>query len=240
MSKINQFIRNKKLIFIAEIGMNHNGNFDLCFELIKKAKLSGADCVKFQLGWRNKPGEINQINDKVISKLKKISDYFEIEIFFSIINKEALEQIQRFNMQTYKVASRSLKENFELVKKIVSKRKMTIISLGMWNKKNFPFKKNHNIKYLWCKSEYPLYPWNIKNFPKKFEANSYYGYSDHTVGIDQCIIAICRGAKIIEKHFTLDKSDTTIRDHALSADPEEFKTMVNIGREIEKKLKLKI
>ena len=42
------------MIFIAEIGMNHNGNFNLCYELIKQAKLSGADIAKFQLGWRDK------------------------------------------------------------------------------------------------------------------------------------------------------------------------------------------
>ena len=54
----------EKIKFIAEIGMNHNGNFSLCYELIKQAKLSGADIVKFQLGWRDKKGEINQIDRK--------------------------------------------------------------------------------------------------------------------------------------------------------------------------------
>ena len=43
----------KKIIFIAEIGMNDNRNFSLCFELIKQAKLAGADIVKFPLGWRD-------------------------------------------------------------------------------------------------------------------------------------------------------------------------------------------
>ena len=66
------------------------------------------------------------------------------------------------------------------------------------------------------------------------------GYSDHTIGIDTCLLAIARGAKIIEKHFTLDKSSTVIRDHALSATPEEFRTMVNIGLEIYKKVSLDI
>ena len=42
------------MIFIAEIGMNHNGNFSLAYELIKRAKLAGADIAKFQLGWRDK------------------------------------------------------------------------------------------------------------------------------------------------------------------------------------------
>ena len=55
-------------------------------------------------------------------------------------------------------------------------------------------------------------------------------------GIETCLLAISRGAKIIEKHFTLDKSDNTIRDHALSATPEEFRNLVTLGREINKKI----
>jgi sialic acid synthase SpsE len=66
----------KKLIFIAEIGLNHNGNFDLCFELIKQAKFAGADIVKFQLGWRDKPSEMNQFNKQRISKLIEWAEYF--------------------------------------------------------------------------------------------------------------------------------------------------------------------
>ena len=53
-----------KMIFIAEIGMNYNGNLSLSYELIKQAKYSGASIVKFQLGWRDKPGEINQLDEK--------------------------------------------------------------------------------------------------------------------------------------------------------------------------------
>ena len=80
----------------------------------------------------------------------------------------------------------------------------------------------------------------MKNFPKLFSSEKFYGYSDHTIGIDACLIAISRGAKMIEKHFTLDKTDTTIRDHALSATPDEFRNMVNIGKEISKKISIGI
>ena len=54
------------------------------------------------------------------------------------------------------------------------------------------------------------------------------------------LFKLARGAKIIEKQFTLDKSDTTIRDHALSATPEEFRNLVNIGNEISKMIELGI
>ena len=56
------------MIFIAEIGLNHNGNINLCYELIKQAKYSGADIAKFQLGWRSKKGELNHINDEDLKK----------------------------------------------------------------------------------------------------------------------------------------------------------------------------
>jgi sialic acid synthase SpsE len=88
---------------------------------------------------------------------------------------------------------------------------------------------------LYCKSKYPTFNEDLKDFPKKFQ-NNYVGYSDHCIGIETCLLAISRGAKIIEKHFTLDKYDTTIRDHTLSATPPEFKQMVDIGNEIKRKI----
>lgn len=221
-----------KPIFIAEIGMNHNGNFDLAYELIYQAKISGASLVKFQIGWRDKKNEINFIDHEILKKLFKISDSLSMPIFFSIISDEGFKKIDRYNLPIIKIASRTLKENFGLAQKIINKKKLTIVSLGMWYKKKKPFAKNKNIKYLWCQSEYPLYPWKIKNFPKNFSKEQLDGYSDHTVGIDMPLLAISRGAKIIEKHFTLDKSDTTIRDHALSANPKEFRNLVNIGTEL--------
>jgi N,N'-diacetyllegionaminate synthase len=227
-----------KIEFIAEIGMNHNGNFDLCFELIKQAKLSGADIVKFQLGWRDKPGEINCINKDVINKLKRWCEYFEIELLFSIITHDAFKLIKPFKLKRYKVASRTVIDKPDLVKKIVNENKETIISLGMWRKKSLPIKKNKNIKYLWCLSKYPCEPRDLKNLPKNFNNSNYAGYSDHSIGIETCLIAISRGAKIIEKHFTLDKSNTTIRDHALSATPGEFKLLVDLGNDISKKINI--
>ena len=131
----------KELVFIAEIGLNHNGNFDLCFELIKQAKFAGADIVKFQLGWRDKPGEINCINKEIINKLVRWSEYFQIELLFSIITEDAFRLIKPFKLKRYKIASRTVVDNLPLVKKILKENKKTIISLGMWKKKKTTHKK---------------------------------------------------------------------------------------------------
>ena len=227
-----------RIEFIAEIGLNYNGNFDLVYELIRQAKYAGADIVKFQLGWRSGDGEINQLDKEHIKKLKLWADYFEIELLFSVFTKEALELIKPFNIDRYKIASRTVKNDLDLVKEIVDLGKPTLISLGMWGKNKKPIKGFDNVKYLWCKSIYPSTPWDILDMPKDFIKSNFYGYSDHTIGIDTALLAIARGAKIIEKHFTLDKSNTTIKDHALSATPEEFNQMTQIGAEMSKKINL--
>ncbi len=225
------------MIFISEVGMNYNGNFGLVYEMIRQSKYAGADICKFQLGWRDKPGEINQLDLEKTKQIIKWCDHFSIEPMFSIINQNAYDIFKEIKLQKIKIASRSLKYDFSLVKKVVNENldKNIFISLGMWEKKIKPFKFK-NIDYLFCISKYPTFIDDMKNFPKKFSKKEFTGYSDHTIGIDTCLLAISRGAKIIEKHFTLDKSDNTIRDHALSATPEEFRDLVNIGKEIHKKI----
>lgn len=224
------------MIFVSEIGLNHNGNFNLCYELIKQSKLSGANIAKFQLGWRGKKDEINYMDKNRIKQLIDWGKYFEIEIMFSIFNEESLSLIKQFDLKSYKIASRTVIDDFLLAKKIIDQKKTTYVSLGMWNKKSLPFKKNNKIKYMWCKSTYPNMMKDLKNFPKDFNKSPFEGFSDHTVGIETSLLAISRGAKVIEKHFTLNKSDTTIRDHALSATPDEFQLLTNFGKDIFKRL----
>ena len=219
------------MIFISEIGMNYNGNFSLIYELIRQSKFAGANVCKFQLGWRDKPGEINQLDLEKVNKIISWCKYFEVEPMFSLINQNAYNIFKKTSLKKIKIASRSLKYDFNLVKTIVEENtdKEIYISLGMWDSEKLPFDQK-NIKYLYCISNYPTFVEDLKSFPKDFSEKKFFGYSDHTIGIDTCLIAITRGAKVIEKHFTLDKSNTTIRDHALSATPEEFREMVNLGK----------
>ena len=108
---------NDELIFVAEIGMNHNGNKGLFFELIKKASEAGADIAKFQLGWRSNPGEINDLSDEDVSQIYKCCDYFKIEPMFSILNLKSLELLDKYHVEKYKIASRTLIDDISLEKK---------------------------------------------------------------------------------------------------------------------------
>lgn len=228
--------------FIAEIGMNHNGNFGLLPELIRQAASSRADIVKFQLGWRDGVNEINRLTENELKIIIDACEYYEIEPMFSIISESAFDMIKGFgyDFKRYKIASRTVIDKPHLVEQVLAEGKQTFVSLGFWDKETLPFDKRDNLEYLFCISKYPCLPSDIKNFPKDFSSSPYIGYSDHTLGIEAVLLAVARGAKVIEKHFTLDKSDTTIRDHALSATPAEFSEMVRNGRAIRRLLDLGI
>jgi N-acetylneuraminate synthase/N,N'-diacetyllegionaminate synthase len=85
-----------------------------------------------------------------------------------------------------------------------------------------------SLALLHCVSAYPtpLAEANLKAIETLEEAFGFItGYSDHTLGIEAALVAACLGARIVEKHFTLDKSRATFRDHALSADPADLRRL---------------
>ena len=211
--------------------------------MILQSKIGGADYVKVQLYssqklFNNSDREYLEISRKELKEIKSFSDSHGIGLTASIFDEERLDWCDELNFDFYKIASRTLIDNPALCKKIISTKKNTIVSLGMYDySKGKPF-SDENVQYLYCVSKYPSFNEDLKDFPKQFTNDSFVGYSDHTIGIDTCLLAISRGARIIEKHFTLDKSDSTIRDHALSATPEEFRQLVNIGKGIYKKILL--
>ena len=221
------------MLFVAEIGMNHDGNFDLAYELIRQAKFAGADIAKFQFGWRDKPGEINQIDLDRAQQLKAWCEYLEIEMLASLITEDALELGRAINLPRYKIASRTVVDKPELCKDILSDGKESFVSLGMWDQPDWPFgPPNARLHYIYCRSKYPTYAQDLIDLPEKFTSDTYYGYSDHCHGISACLLAIGRGAQFVEKHFTLNKNSQVIRDHTLSATPDEFAEMTRIGDEL--------
>jgi N,N'-diacetyllegionaminate synthase len=218
-------------VLIAEIGMNADGNFNLNYELIRQAAWAGADVAKFQVGWRGGPDEINFMDVDRINTLRKWCGQFHVEFMVSIITPAAWELVkQSGGMDRYKVASRTVKEHPDMIRSILAEKKETYISLGMYDGKDFPFDEP-NAKYLFCKSLYPTRHEDLKDFPADFTV--YHGYSDHLQGIEGCLLALARGAKAVEKHFTLEKTAKTVhRDHQLSATPDEFRQLATWGRDL--------
>lgn len=219
------------VLFVAEIGMNYDGNLDLAHELIRQAKRAGADIAKFQFGWRDKPGEINCIDPDRARRLRGWCDYWGIEMLASLVTEPALPLVRAARLARYKIASRTVRDDPDFCRLILAEGRETFVSLGMWDGAEFPFGKPHDrLRYIYCCSKYPTYPEDLVGMPERFDVDGYYGYSDHLHGTEACLLAVARGARYIEKHFTLNRTSPVIRDHVLSATPDEFARLVEAGR----------
>jgi pseudaminic acid synthase len=164
----------------------------------------------------------------------------EMEIFSSPFSKEAVDFLEKFNPPAYKIASFEITD-YELVEYIAGKKKPMIVSTGVaefndiQNAVDIAKKYETNIALLKCTSAYPTprSEVNLKTIPVLREIfNCEVGFSDHTLGISAPVAAVTLGARIIEKHFILDKSIDS-PDKEFSLTPKEFKEMVKAVREVE-------
>ena len=251
---MNSFKNLKKTFFIAEIGNNHEGSFKNAIKLIDQAKKSGADAVKFQTFDTNY--FINRLEKKRFDKLKSFEltkkNFKRLSIYSK---KKGLKFISTpFDFGSAKFLSKivhafkisSGDNNFyELIKLCASFKKPLIISTGMLNlleiknilkilkKIKFPNKK---LAFLHCVSDYPVKDkeanlLSIKYLKDKLPVTI--GYSDHILGSESCLIAASLGAKIIEKHFTLNNNYSNFRDHKISLNPKDMQKMISSTRRVE-------
>ncbi len=178
---------------------------------------------------------------------KELFEYarsLDIDIFSTPFDKSAVDFLEQFNPTCYKIASFEITD-YELVKYTASKGKPIIISTGIATKEEIKDivnicheVGNENIVLLKCTSAYPapLEDANLNTIPdlaKTFDVIS--GFSDHTLGTTAPIAAVTLGAKIIEKHFILDKNIGGA-DADFSLDVKEFKEMIDAIRKTEKLL----
>ena len=167
-----------------------------------------------------------------------------IDIFSSPFDKTAVDFLAKLNPSAYKVASFEITD-YELIRYMAKEMKPMIISTGIATKEEIQDAVsicqevgNEEIILLKCTSAYPapLEDANLKMVPdlaQEFDVVS--GFSDHTLGSTAPIVAVTLGAKVIEKHFILDKSIGGA-DADFSMDKEEFSQMISAIRECEKLL----
>ena len=178
---------------------------------------------------------------------KELFDYAReigIDIFSSPFDKSAVDFLEQFNPSAYKIASFEITD-YELIRYTASKMRPIIISTGIATIDEIQDavdicrnQGNNDIVLLKCTSSYPasLEEANLKTIPnlaKTFGVIS--GFSDHTLGSTAPIVAVTLGAKVIEKHFILDKSIGGA-DADFSMDKKEFSEMIKAIRDTEKLL----
>lgn len=178
-------------------------------------------------------------HQELISYCKKKS----IKFFSTAFDVDSISYLYSLGFDLFKIPSGEL-TNFPYLKAIAQTKKSVILSTGMSDIDEISIAINTLIKngikkeqltVLHCNTDYPtpMSDVNLKamiTIKNTFDVNI--GYSDHTLGIEVPIAAVALGAKIIEKHFTLDR---TLQgpDHAASLEPNELKAMVKAIRNIE-------
>lgn len=164
--------------------------------------------------------------------------------FSSPFDKTAVDFLETLHVPAYKIASFEITD-IPLIEYVASKGKPVIISTGIAGVEDIELALdackrmgNDDITLLQCTSAYPAAPENanllmIPDLRARFKVNA--GLSDHTMGIEAPVVAVALGAKVIEKHFILNKSIGGPDAH-FSLDETEFKQMVDAVRTTEKML----
>jgi len=176
---------------------------------------------------------------------KELFEYarsIDIDIFSSPFDKTSVDFLEQFNPTAYKIASYEITD-YELIRYTASKGRPIIISTGIATFDEIQDaveicrrEGNNDIILLKCTSAYPskLEDANLATIPNLSEEFDVLpGFSDHTLGITASIVATAFGAKVIEKHFILDKSIGG-PDADFSLDKKEFGEMIMAIRDVEK------
>lgn len=169
------------------------------------------------------------------AKIKKKCDQLGIIFFSTPFDETAVDFLESLNVEIYKIASFE-NNHLPLIKKVALTKKPVIISTGLASKREINeavkvLKSNGCTKFILmkCTSEYPATNANsnittIPDLEKSFKCDV--GLSDHTKGIGTSLAAVAHGAVLIEKHFTLKRSDGGV-DSDFSIEPNELKKLVD-------------
>ena len=246
---------------IAEIGINHNGDMDICKQLIDVAADSGANCVKFQKRdidqvytqeFLDSPREsqwgVTQREQKAglefsVEQYHEIEDYCQskgIDWFASAWDINSQKFLCQFNSKYNKVASAMIVHT-ELLKEIASEGKHTFISTGMTTYEQIQAAVNIfreascPFELMHTVSTYPMKDEDANlNMIKTLreEFDCNVGYSGHEVGLAVSYAASALGISSLERHISLDRSMYG-SDQSASVEPAGFKQLIGAVRKIE-------
>jgi len=238
-----------KPVFIAELGINHNGSLSEAGELAMQCAEAGADIIKTQLhlpDYEMLPThlwyDLMQRCKISIDQLAALKEYVEnagAGFLCTPFCREAADQLDKIDVSAFKTGSGEA-NNIPFLEHVASKGKPMIISTGMITREELIAsidavrKINTQIILMNCTSNYPSTPEQTRLHRIDWLRSTFnvpVGQSDHTPTISTALGAIARGAVAIEKHVTLDKSADG-PDHKVSLLPSEFKQMVDMGMEI--------
>lgn len=257
-----QGAKQKMSVFvIAEIGINHNGNLEICERLIALAAESGFDAVKFQkrdieivytpeflATSRESPWGTNQRDQKKglefglaeYKEINNLSSKYQIPWFASAWDQNSQLFLRRFDCPYNKIASAMIVDAAHL-RMVADEGKHTFISTGMStidqiDKAVSVFReKGCSFELMHCVSTYPMKDEhaNLAIIQKlRDRYDCNVGYSGHESGVAISIAAVALGATSIERHITLDRAMYG-SDQAASLEPTGLRQLVGAIRKIQ-------
>jgi len=243
---------NCKPLVIAEIGINHEGNFEKAVRMVEDAREAGCECIKFQTHIPEEEMIYNSVvpanaNESIWDMMKRcsLSENEENQlkelvekkgmIFLSTpFSRLAADRLNSMGVDAFKIGSGEC-NNYPLIEHIAGFKKPVILSTGMNDIKSISVSvdilRKYKIPYalLHCTSMYPTPYEKVRlgaiNQLKTCFSDSVIGLSDHSIGNYTCFAAIALGAAIVEKHFTSDKNWIG-PDMPISINPDELKDLI--------------
>ncbi|PIP73769.1 MAG: CMP-N-acetylneuraminic acid synthetase [Candidatus Lloydbacteria bacterium CG22_combo_CG10-13_8_21_14_all_47_15] len=252
---------NYPAIIIAELSDGHMGSFEKAQQLVGAAKDAGADVVKFQMhfperemisGVKMWAGDLQDILKRVWfspNNHERIMEYcasIGIEYLCTPFSFEAVDTLERMGVHSFKTGSGeicNLPFHRKLAKISARTGKPVFISTGMCTMAELEetialyTEEGANFLLMNCTSEYPINDYVhlrlglIPVLREKFRVMV--GQSDHSTEIYSSLAAIALGAKVIEKHFTLDRNGP-FPDDGMCLDPRMMRELVDAVRKVEK------
>jgi len=252
--KIGHVDLEREVLVVAEIGNNHEGDVALAEELIALAAASGAQAVKFQTirpdclvapGQHARLAQLRKLSlpEEAHARLAARAAKEGVMFLSTPFYLDAVDLLDPL-VPAFKIASGD--NNFvPLLRRVAATGKPVLLSTGMadmdavraavaelekvWVESG----EAPSLVLMHCVSAYPTpaAQANLKAIPTLASLGHLVGYSDHTLGIDACLLAVALGARVIEKHFTISKNYSEFRDHRLSAEPSELQLLVERVRE---------
>lgn len=242
---------------IAEIGGNHGGDVEKAKEYTEAAASAGVDSVKFQLyqaenlitedepplplAGDDYDSQYERFKELELTREEwreviELCDSLGVDFSASVFDAAMLE-FAFDDMPFVKIASGDL-TNLPLLRRAARTGKPIVLSTGFSTfdqiRRTMQELSDYEVVLLHCVGCYPTPDEESNLSMVETLANTFdvpTGYSDHTVGTLAAIAAVAKGARVVEKHFTLDKSKD-VGDHRLSATPEEMAEIVTETRRV--------
>ncbi len=240
------------VMYIAEVGSNHEGNFSEAKKLVINACRSKADVVKLQIfspeNMVSKKYDKQRFNHfrKLQLSVKQNLELLRVIKSYKKITSASIWDVDQINtfknyIDIFKIGSGDI-HNFQIIKKILKTKKPLIISTGLCSLKDIvttvrfikgtdkTYITNKKLAILHCNTAYPT-PFEDSNLKTisvlKDKFNLTIGYSDHTIGDKILFYSYIAGAEIIEKHFSNNIKKKTFRDHAISLNKKSVDNFLN-------------